>query len=86
MKERKKGDYDYDKFALKGSEPANSHELGLEGNASTHWTTPVNAENLSWKEIYIPPLWWLTAFMDDFLFCFLFFVFFSFNFRVDLNL
>ena len=45
-KKEKKGDYDYEKFAIRGFEPGNSYELGLEGNASTHWTTSVNAENL----------------------------------------
>ena len=52
----------------------------IAGYASVHWTTSVNSDNSSLKEIYVPSLWWLTVFNDD---CF---GFFFLNFRVELNL
>ena len=40
-----------------------------------HWTTSISAIRRCLKEVYIPSLWWLTVFKDDF-----------FGFRVELNL
>ena len=62
------------------SNPDPQNQLELKVSASIHCTPLVNADNLSLKEVYIPSLWWLTVFKDDF------FVFFFFNFRVELNL
>ena len=49
--------------------------LGLKMNACIHWTNSISADNSSLKEVYIPSLWWLTVFKDDF-----------YGFRVELNL
>ena len=44
--------------------PPNTLELKMDG--SIHWTTSVNADKACLKEVYIPPLWWLTVFKDVF--------------------
>ena len=62
------------------SNPDPQNQLELKVNTSVYWTTSVNSVNWSLKEVYIPFLWWLTVFEDEF------FVFFFFNFRVELNL
>ena len=54
--------------------PPNTLELKMDG--SIHWTTSVNADKACLKEVYIPPLWWLTVFKDVFFF----------GFRVELNI
>ena len=59
-------------------DPLNQLELTL--HTSVHWTTWEDNDNQTVKEVYIPSLWSLTVFKDDF------FVFFFFNFRVELNL
>ena len=46
------------KFALRGFEPgpaAATKELQV--NASIHWTTSVNADVWSLKEVFIPSIW-----------------------------
>ena len=40
-------------------------QLELKVNTSIHWTTS-KADNSSLKEVYIPSLWWLAVFRDDF--------------------
>ena len=37
--------------------PDPQDQLELKLNASIHWTTSVNADNSSLKEVYIPSLW-----------------------------
>ena len=51
------------------------NQLELKVNTSIHWTTSLSVDNSSLKEVYIPSLWWLTVFKDDF-----------FGFRGELNL
>ena len=50
-KEKPKG---YEKFASRDLKP--DSQLELKVNASIHWTTSVNADNSSLKEVYIPSL------------------------------
>ena len=50
-KEKTKG---YEKFASRDLKP--DSQLELKVNASIHWTTSVNADNSSLKEVYIPSL------------------------------
>ena len=45
-------------------DPLNQSEVKV--HASVHRTTWVNAYSSSLKEEYIPCLWWLTVFKDDF--------------------
>ena len=78
-KKKKEKKWGYEKFATRGFQSGPQNQLELKVNASTHWTTSVNADNLSLKEVYIPSLWWLTVVKDDS------FVFF-FNISVELNL
>ena len=73
LKKRKK--IGYEKFAAGDSNPDRQNQLELKVNASIHCTTSLNADNSSLKEVYIPSLWWLIVFKDDF-----------FGFRVELNL
>ena len=40
-----------------GFQSGPQYQLELKVNASTHWTTPVNADNMSLKKVYIPSLW-----------------------------
>ena len=68
------------KFALRAFEIDAHNQTELKAITSIHWTTSVNTDNSSLKEVYIPSLWWLTVFKIDF------FVFFFFNFSVELNL
>ena len=49
----------------KVEKPNPQNQLELKVNSSIHWTTLVNADNASLKEVYIPSLWWLTVFKDD---------------------
>ena len=51
-KEKTKG---YEKFASRDLKP--DPQLELKVNASIHWTTSVNTDNSSLKEVYIPSLW-----------------------------
>ena len=46
----------------------------LDANVSIHCTTSVRAASAQLKKVYIPSLWWLTVFRDDF-----------FGFSVELN-
>ena len=68
------------KFALRAFEIDAHNQTELKAITSIHWTTSVNTDYSSLKEVYIPSLWWLTVFKIDF------FVFFFFNFSVELNL
>ena len=52
-KERK----NYEKFPLGDSNPDRQNQLELKVNASIHWTTSLNVDNSSLKEVYIPSLW-----------------------------
>ena len=63
------------KNLLQGIPNQSQNQLELKVNASIHCTTSLNADNSSLKEVYIPSLWWLIVFKDDF-----------FGFRVELNL
>ena len=45
-------------------DPQNQWELKV--TASIHWTTSVKNNYASLKEVYIPPLWELIVFKDDF--------------------
>ena len=49
----------------KVEKPNPQNQLELKVNSSIHWTTLVNADNASLKEVYIPSLWWLTVLKDD---------------------
>ena len=56
-KKEKEKKYGYEKFATRGFQSGPRNQLKLKVNASTHWTTSVNADNMSLKEVYIPSLW-----------------------------
>ena len=78
-KEKKKNEVT--KNLLQGDSNLDSpNTLGLKMKACIHWTNSISADNSSLKEVYIPSLWWLTVFKDDY------FGFFFSNFRVELNL
>ena len=44
-------------FLQEDSNPDYQNQLELKINASIHWTTSVNADSSSLKEVYIPSLW-----------------------------
>ena len=48
------------------SNPDPPNHVQVKVDASIHWTIPISADNSSWKEVYIPSLWWSTVFKDDF--------------------
>ena len=44
-------------FLQGDSNPDDQNQSELKVNASIHWTTSVNADSSSLKEVYIPSLW-----------------------------
>ena len=44
-------------FLQEDPNPDHQNQLELKVNASVHWTTSVNTDNLSLKEVCIPSLW-----------------------------
>ena len=71
FKKRKK--YGYEVFASRGFEPGPSDSVRTKFHASVHWTTWGDSDSATLKEVYIPSLWSLTVFKDDF-FVFFFFL------------
>ena len=49
------------------SNPNPQNRLELEVISSIHWTSSVDANSSSLKEVYTPSLWWLTVFKDEIL-------------------
>ena len=72
LKKRKK--IGYEKLLPEDSNPHPQNWLELKVNPSIHYITSVNENSSSLKEVYIPSLWWLTVFKDDFFVFFFFFL------------
>ena len=69
-KKKKKSEKEISENLLLGySNPDTQNQLVLKANPSIYWTTSVNPEISSLKEVYIPSLRGLTVFKDDFFRC-----------------